>query len=108
MKLKIVIITVASVVALGVMPMQAATAAPVASTSVASVSAKAHLTAGAKLFANCTALNKTYKHGVGKKGAKDKVSGKSKPVTNFKVDNALYSANKKSDRDGDGVACEKR
>jgi len=45
---------------------------------------------------------------VGKKGARDKVSGSTKPVTNFKVDNALYAANKKSDRDGDGVACEKR
>ena len=64
--------------------------------------------ASARTFANCTQLNKTYPHGVGKKGARDKVSGSTKPVTNFKVDNALYAANKKSDRDGDGVACEKR
>ncbi|MEU4428825.1 excalibur calcium-binding domain-containing protein [Actinoplanes sp. NPDC024001] len=64
--------------------------------------------AKAKTYKNCTALNKVYKHGVGKKGAKDKVSGKSKPVTNFKVSNALYKANKKSDRDKDGIACEKR
>ncbi|WP_045743258.1 excalibur calcium-binding domain-containing protein [Actinoplanes rectilineatus] len=64
--------------------------------------------AAAKTYKNCTALNKTYKHGVGKKGAKDKVRGKTKPVTNFKVSNALYNANKKMDRDKDGVACEKR
>lgn len=106
MKLKIVFVGIASVIALGVMPMQAATAAPLA--SVSQTSASAHTTAGAKVFANCTAMNKTYKHGVGKKGARDVVSGKTKPVTNFKVDNALYAANKKSDRDKDGVACEKR
>lgn len=59
-------------------------------------------------FQNCTALNRVYPHGVAKKGARDKVSGKSRPVTNFKVDNALYAANSRMDRDKDGVACEKR
>ena len=49
-----------------------------------------------------------YKHGVGKKGAKDKVRGSTKPVKNFTVDTKLYNQNKKSDRDKDGVACEKR
>ncbi|MBB4764631.1 excalibur calcium-binding domain-containing protein [Amorphoplanes digitatis] len=34
--------------------------------------------------------------------------GTTKKVTNFKVSNALYKANKKSDRDKDGIACEKR
>lgn len=62
--------------------------------------------AKAKTFKNCTELNKKYKHGVGKPGAKDKTSGT--PVTNFKKDKALYNANKKSDRDKDGIACEKR
>ncbi|SDS84020.1 excalibur calcium-binding domain-containing protein [Actinoplanes derwentensis] len=64
--------------------------------------------AAPKTFKNCTALNKTYKHGVAKKGAKDKVRGSTKPVTTFKVSTALYNANKKMDRDKDGVACEKR
>ncbi|MET8152940.1 excalibur calcium-binding domain-containing protein [Actinoplanes sp. NPDC049668] len=64
--------------------------------------------AAAKTFANCTELNKVYKHGVAKTGARDKVSGAAKRVTNFKVSDALYAANKKSDRDRDGVACEKR
>lgn len=79
--------------------------APAAATSTA-VSARGPL--ATKPFANCTALNKKYGHGVGKKGAKDKVSGKTKPVTNFAVNNALYNENKSMDRDKDGVACEKR
>ena len=72
--------------------------------------------AAVKSYKNCTALNKVYKHGVGKKGAKDKTSGKR--VTNFKVSNALYAHNdggkkrykgeKDLDRDNDGIACEKR
>ena len=64
--------------------------------------------AAAKHFKNCTDLNKVYKHGVGKKGAKDKVRGHTKKVTNFTVSNALYAANRNSDRDNDGIACEKR
>ncbi|GAA4349796.1 excalibur calcium-binding domain-containing protein [Angustibacter luteus] len=59
---------------------------------------------------NCTAVNKTYKHGVGKVKAKDKTSGK--PVTTFKRSDSLYQAaikaNKGLDRDKDGIACEKR
>lgn len=68
----------------------------------------ATLGSSAKEYKNCTELNKAYPHGVGKKNAVDKVSGSSKPVTTFKKDNALYKANKKSDRDGDKIACEKR
>ena len=60
----------------------------------------------AKTYKNCTALNKVYKHGVAKKGARDRTSGT--PVTTFKVSTKLYNANKKSDRDKDGVACEKK
>ena len=61
----------------------------------------------AKEFRNCTALNKRYPHGVGRsKSVRDSTSGT--PVTNFKVSRSLYKANKKSDRDGDGIACEKR
>lgn len=62
----------------------------------------------ARTFKNCTQLNKTYPHGVGKPGARDKVRGSTKPVTNFKRSTTLYNANKKSDRDKDGIACEKR
>lgn len=62
--------------------------------------------AKARTFKNCTELNKSYAHGVGRPGARDKTSGT--PVTNFKRSKALYNANKKSDGDKDGVACEKR
>lgn len=62
--------------------------------------------AQARTFKNCTAMHKVYKHGVGKRGAHDHTSGT--PVTNFKRSNALYRANKKSDRDHDGIACEQR
>ena len=61
-----------------------------------------------KTYANCKALNAKYKHGVGRKGARDHVSGKTKPVKNFYVSTKLYNANKKLDRDKDGIACEKR
>ncbi|MFJ8689145.1 excalibur calcium-binding domain-containing protein [Micromonospora wenchangensis] len=64
--------------------------------------------AGATKYKNCTALNKKYKHGVGRKGAKDKVRGSTKPVTNFTVSDAVYAKNTHLDRDKDKVACEKR
>ncbi len=61
-----------------------------------------------KAYKNCTELNKAYKHGVGRPGARDKVSGKTKPVTTFTRSAAVYKLNAKSDRDKDGIACEKR
>lgn len=64
--------------------------------------------AAPKKYKNCAALNGDYPHGVGRKGAKDKVRGSTKPVTNFKRSNALYEANKGRDRDKDKIACEKR
>ena len=60
----------------------------------------------ARSYRNCTALQKDYPHGVGRPGARDKTSGKS--VTNFKRNRDLYDANTGSDRDGDGIACEKK
>lgn len=63
-------------------------------------------------YANCTALHKDFKHGVGKSNAKDKVKGKTKPVTTFKRSTTIYNAavtyNKRLDADKDGVACEAR
>ena len=60
--------------------------------------------AGAKKFKNCTELNKVYPGGVALPGAVNS-GGKTKKTP--KYDKALYNANKKSDRDGDGIACEK-
>ena len=60
--------------------------------------------AAAKVFKNCTELNKVYPGGVAKPGAINKGGAtKKEPI----IDAALYKANKKSDRDGDGIACEK-
>jgi hypothetical protein len=60
--------------------------------------------AAAKKFKNCTELNKVYPGGVALPGAVN-TGGvtKKKP----KYDKALYTANKSSDRDKDGIACEK-
>lgn len=60
--------------------------------------------AAAKKFKNCTELNKVYPGGVALPGAVN-AGGKTKKTP--KYDKALYTANKKSDRDGDGIACEK-
>lgn len=57
-------------------------------------------------YPNCTALNKVYPHGVARKGAKDKTTGKR--VTTFTVSDAVYKLNTHLDRDKDGIACEKR
>ena len=64
-------------------------------------------TATAKEFQNCTALQQVYPHGVGRVGARDKTKSGGPGVTSFKRSNSLYSQNAKSDRDKDGVACEK-
>jgi hypothetical protein len=60
--------------------------------------------AAAKKFKNCTELNKVYSGGVALPGAVN-AGGATKKEP--KYDKALYTANKKSDRDGDGIACEK-
>jgi Excalibur calcium-binding domain len=58
-------------------------------------------------YRNCKALNRKYPHGVGRIGARDRVRGRVKPVTNFRRSNVLYRLNKGLDRDADKVACEK-
>jgi hypothetical protein len=69
-----------------------------------SVSAATASDAAVKTFKNCTEMNKIYSGGIAKVGAINQGgSTKNEP----KYDNALYAANKKSDRDGDGIACEK-
>jgi hypothetical protein len=54
-------------------------------------------------FKNCTQMHKTYPHGVGKPGAKNKGGKVSGPP---KTSASLYSANHTLDRDKDGIACE--
>ena len=52
-----------------------------------------------KKFKNCTELRKKYPNGVAK-------SAKAAGSTGAKVSLAIYNANKSSDRDKDGIACE--
>jgi hypothetical protein len=69
--------------------------------------ASAHTTG---LHDNCTNLNKTWPHGVGRATARDRTSGT--PVTTFyrntKAYNAAEGHNGTLDADNDGIACEKR
>jgi hypothetical protein len=60
--------------------------------------------AAAKVFKNCTELNKVYPGGVALPGAVN-AGGMTKLIPKF--NKKLYDANKKSDRDKDGIACEK-
>jgi hypothetical protein len=60
--------------------------------------------AAPKVFKNCTDLNKVYPGGVALPGAVNSGGAIKKEP---KYDKALYNANKKSDRDKDGIACEK-
>ena len=60
--------------------------------------------AAAIVYKNCTELNKVYPGGVALPGAINSGGGTKKSP---KYNKALYLANKKSDRDKDGIACEK-
>ena len=60
--------------------------------------------AAAKVFKNCTELNKAYPGGVALPGSVNSGGTTNKEPM---YDKALYLANKKSDRDKDGIACEK-
>jgi len=68
------------------------------------VSAAPSSQAAAKVFKNCTELNKVYPGGVALPGA---INSGGVTKKEPKYDKALYGANKKSDRDKDGIACEK-
>ncbi len=74
--------------------------AVIASLSLSGTSANA----APKVFKNCTELNKVFPGGVALPGAVN-AGGETKLTPKF--DKKLYEANKKSDRDKDGIACEK-
>ncbi len=57
-----------------------------------------------RVFKNCTELNKVYPGGVALPGA---INSGGTTKKEPKYNKALYMANKKSDRDKDGIACEK-
>jgi hypothetical protein len=66
-----------------------------------------------KTYANCTAINRVYSGGIAKAGVKYNVVHSGGRTVHralqgkVKFSTALYDANKKSDRDKDGIACEK-
>ena len=60
--------------------------------------------AAVKVFKNCSELNKVYPGGVALPGA---INSGGTTKKEPKYNKALYNANKKSDRDKDGIACEK-
>ena len=63
-----------------------------------------------RLYQNCTNFNRKYRHGVGKRRARDRTKS-GNPVTNFLRSTVIYNRamryNDDLDRDKDGVACEK-
>ena len=58
-----------------------------------------------RTFPNCKDMNKVYIGGVARSATTKNIGGKTKykPL----VSAALYKANEKRDRDGDGIACER-
>ncbi|MGP7817634.1 excalibur calcium-binding domain-containing protein [Niallia sp. 01092] len=58
-----------------------------------------------KVYSNCKELNKDYAGGVAKSSSVKNKGGKTKYKPYASKD--LYNANKKSDRDKDGIACER-
>ena len=78
----------------------------IASIAIVGLSIAFATPSNAQTFKTCKELNKTYKYGVGLEGSQNMVKGKPKASKHL-VDVALYEANKKSDGDKDGLACEK-
>ena len=73
--------------------------------TVGAAPAPADAAAKAKTYKNCTEINKVYKGGIARSSKVKNKGGKTK----YKpfVSQALYDANKKSDRDKDLIACER-
>lgn len=70
--------------------------------------AAANAAPSVKTYANCTAVHRDYSGGIARKGVRYNVVGSAnRPLKgHVKFDTALYDANRKSDRDHDGIACE--
>ena len=55
----------------------------------------------------CAALNSSYPHGVGRKGAEDAVAGGAARVQEYAVRPKVYREHRALDADRDGIACER-
>lgn len=90
-------------------PTRLAAAAALALAALSLSAAPADAAPAVQTYANCTAVHKVYSGGIAKAGVKyNKVSGHNRALKgNVKHSTALYNANKRLDRDKDGIACEK-
>ena len=84
-------------------------AAVLAGGATLAVALPAHAAPTAKVYANCTAIHRDYTGGIARAGVKyNRVSGANRALKGtVKFSTDLYKANVKSDRDRDGIACEK-
>jgi hypothetical protein len=60
-----------------------------------------------RVFANCTDVHTVYKGGIARAGAKDHRANGGHARYKPYVNTALFNANKRMDRDKDGIACER-
>lgn len=77
----------------------------IASVSIPTIEAEANTEVKAIAYKNCKALNAVYKGGVAKDAKVKNVGGKTKHAPFVSAE--VYKLNKKSDRDNDGIACER-
>lgn len=88
-------------------------AAAVALAAVTCIAAPADAATAVKTYQNCAAIHRVYSGGIAKNGVKFNTTHYRGHTYhralkgNVKFSTALYNANKKSDRDRDGIACEK-
>ena len=94
-------------------PTRVLAAAAVALAAATCVAVPADAAPAAKTYANCTAIHRVYSGGIAREGVHFNTTH-SRGRTyhralqgDVKVSTALYTANKKSDADHDGIACEK-
>jgi cytochrome c2 len=94
-------------------PTRLLAAAAIAVAAVTTVTVPADAATTVKHFSSCAAVHKIYSGGIAKKGVTKNTVHSHGKVTHRKLkgsvkhSTALYKANKKLDRDKDGVACEK-
>lgn len=94
-------------------PTRLIAAAVIAVAAVMTVTVPAEAATAVKHYKNCTAVHKAYSGGIAKKGVTTNTVRSHGKTTHralqghVKHSTPLYTANRKLDRDKDGIACEK-
>ncbi len=94
-------------------PTRLLAAAVIALAAATTIAAPADAATAVKHYKSCAAVHKVYSGGIAKKGVTKNTVHSHGKVTHHalkgtvKHSTALYNADKKLDRDKDGVACEK-